>query len=151
MEPLFVPVIYKREYEPQLIEFLDKCLPESSRALDINGRHSFYKDIDNTFKAFWCMFEGDKVIGTVGVKELDNNCCELKSLYVLEIYHGNGYGRALLNEAIKCARDFGYDKMYLDSLSTSVKAIELYRKNGFVDVEKYNQSERSDVFMVLVL
>ncbi|MBE5953954.1 MAG: GNAT family N-acetyltransferase [Lachnospiraceae bacterium] len=151
MKPQFIPVIYKSEYEPQLIEFLDECLPESGRALDINGRHRFYKDIDNSFIAFWCMFDGDKVIGAVGVKDLDNNFCELKSLYVLERYHRNGYGRALLNEAIKFARDAGYNKMYLDSLSTSVKAIELYRKNGFVDVEKYNQSERSDVFMVLVL
>ena len=41
--------------------------------------------------------------------------------------------------------------MYLDSLSTSTKAIALYQKAGFVNTEKYNQNERSDVFMVLNL
>lgn len=142
---------YNKIYEPLLIDFLEQCLPESGRALDINGRHSFYKDIENCFKAFWCMFDQRKVIGAVAVKELDDTCCELKSLYLLERYHGMGYGKCLLQKAIAYAKESGYGKMYLDSLSTSKKAIALYRKSGFVDTERYNQNERSDVFMVLDL
>ena len=41
--------------------------------------------------------------------------------------------------------------MFLDSLSTSIKAIALYRKVGFNDTEKYNSSAYADVFMVLDL
>lgn len=41
--------------------------------------------------------------------------------------------------------------MYLDSLSTSKRAIAMYRRTGFADTEKYNSNERSDVFMVLNL
>lgn len=62
-----------------------------------------------------------------------------------------GYGKRLLKAAIAYAKDYGYEKMYLDSLSTSKKAIALYRRAGFVDTERYNQNERSDVFMVLDL
>lgn len=90
MEKSFEPITFNKRYEPFLIEFLEKCLPESGRALDINGRHSFYKNIENCFKAFWCMFDHGKVIGVVEVKELDNKSCELKSLYLLEQYHGMG-------------------------------------------------------------
>lgn len=149
MKKIFEPVIYNKIFEPQLISFLEKCLPESGRALDINGRHSFYMDIENCFDAFWCMFDDEGIIGAVAVKRLGDVSCELKSLYLLEKYHGKGYGKRLLGEAVTYAKESGYEKMYLDSLSTSKKAIALYRKAGFVDTEKYNQSERSDVFMVL--
>ncbi len=97
------------------------------------------------------MFDNDKVIGAVAVKELDAASCELKSLYLLERYHGKGYGKRLLGKAVAYAKELGYRKMYLDSLSTSTKAVALYRRAGFVDTERYNQNERSDVFMVLEL
>lgn len=151
MEKAFEPVKYQKEYELFLIDFLEKCLPESGRVLDISGRHSFYKNIEKYFKAFWCMFDQEKVIGTVAVKELDDKSCELKSLYLFEQYHGRGYGKCLLEKAITYAKESGYEKMYLDSLSTSKKAISLYRKVGFVETERYNQNEHSDVFMILDL
>lgn len=56
MKKSFEPIKYKKIYEPLLLAFLEECLPESGRFLDINGRHSFYMDIDNSFKDFWCMF-----------------------------------------------------------------------------------------------
>ena len=147
----FEPIEYQKEFEPILIDFLEKCLPESGRALDLQTRHNFYLDIEHSFKEFWCMFDDDKIIGAVGIKELDNASCELKSLYLLERYHGMGYGKCLLGIAIDYAKEVGYRKMYLDSLSTSTKAIGLYRIFGFTDTDRYNENERSDVFMVLDL
>lgn len=147
----FEPIKYKKDFEQLLIEFLEQCLPESGRDLDLQTRHAFYLDIEHSFKAFWCMFDDEKVIGAVGVKELDGASCELKSLYLLEKYHGMGYGKRLLSKAIAYAKEAGYEKMYLDSLSTSTKAIGLYRRFGFTDTERYNENERSDVFMILDL
>ena len=144
-------VPYEDKFYQQLIEFLEKCLPQSGRALDIDGRHSFYKDIQHNFKGFYCMLNGEKIIGAVAVRHLDDKACELKSLYLLQEYHGRGYGGKLLNTAVSLAKKLGYEKMYLDSLSTSTRAIKLYKKSGFVDTEKYNDSTRSDVFMVLDL
>ena len=97
------------------------------------------------------MFDGSNMIGTVAVSELESQSCELKSLYLLEQYQGMGYGKKMLVYAIEQAKNHGYKKMFLDSLSTSIKAIALYRKVGFHDTEKYNSSVYSDVFMVLDL
>ena len=144
-------VEYSKKFELPLITSLEKCLPQSGRVLDIRGRHSFYLDIANQFKVFWCLFEDEKIIGTVAVKELDEENCELKSLYLLEEYHGLGYGKAMLEKAVSFAKEVGYHRMYLDSLSTSTKALGLYSRVGFVDTERYNQNVRSDVFMVLEL
>ena len=147
----FELVEYRKEFEPLLITFLDSCLPESHRKLDIDGRHSYYLHIKEHFKGFWCLFDEDRIIGTVAVSELSSESCELKSLYLFEKYQGMGYGKKLLLYAIENARKFGYKKMYLDSLSTSDKAIALYRKAGFKDTERYNTNFHADVFMVLDL
>lgn len=143
--------VYNKKYENSLIDFLQRCLPESGRELDINGRHTFYRDIENCFVAFWCMFDNDKIVGTVAIKELDKTRCELKSLYLFESYHSKGLGRCLLRKAVEFATESGYEEMYLDSLSTSKKALALYSKFGFVQTEQYNQNEFADVFMVLDL
>ena len=144
----FIPVIYEKQYETSLFAFLEICLPESGRALDLSGRHAFYLDIPRHFRVFWCMFDGDAIVGTVGIRDANAGACELKSLYLLEKYHGKGYGRRMLETALDFAKKAGYRRIYLDSLSTSTRAIRLYRRAGFTDTERYNDAERSDVFMV---
>ena len=147
----FVPVLYEQHFDAALLSFLEQCLPESGRALELAGRHSFYLAIPQYFRAFWCMSDGETIIGTSAVKELNPEDCELKSLYLLEKYHYRGLGRALLQTAIDYAKKAGYQKMYLDSLSTSTDALVLYRKMGFRDTASYNNNPHADVFMVLEL
>lgn len=142
---------YDQKEHQKIIEFLRECLPQSGRELDLDGRHRIYRDIEGNFEQFLCMHEGERVIGTAAVKRLDDTRCELKSLYLLEEYHGRGLGYRLLEQAIEYAREKGYSAMYLDSLSTSVKALALYRKAGFLPTERYNDNPRSDVFMVMKL
>ena len=151
MDRNFFMTEYELSQEPQLFAFLEKCLPESGRTLNLNGRHSYYKDIPGHFDVFLCMTDSERIIGTVAVRRMNDKDCELKSLYLLEKYHGMGLGKKLLETAVKYAADSGYERMYLDSLSTSKRALKLYRTAGFRDTEKYNDSIFSDVFMVLEL
>lgn len=138
---------YNSSLENELLLFLQKCLPESGRCLDIDGRHSYYKDISGHFRYFGCLFDNGELIGSAAVAELGKDECELKSLYLYEKYHGQGLGKRLLMCAIEEAKKLGYKTMYLDSLSTSTRAIALYRRMGFKDTEKYRSVLRSDVFM----
>ena len=41
--------------------------------------------------------------------------------------------------------------MYLDTLSSSKKAIRLYEKTGFVKTERYNDNYMAEIFMILKL
>ena len=90
-------------------------------------------------------------IGTAGLKKLDSGRCELKALYLLEKYYGKGLGRRLLDTVLQKARRDGYREMYLDTLSTSKRAVRLYEKAGFKRTEKYNDNDAADIFMVLRL
>lgn len=142
---------YDKQCDNRLFSFLELCLPQSGRRFELNGRHKMYRDIDRFFENFWCLLDGEEIIGTAALKRLDCERCELKALYLLEKYHRKGLGYRLLQTAISKARQDGYKAMYLDTLSSSKKAISLYEKAGFIRTEKYNTNDTADVFMVLKL
>jgi len=56
---------YNRQYHNCLLHFLEKCLPQSGRSLELTGRHKMYYKIDEFFKYFWCLFDRKDMIGTV--------------------------------------------------------------------------------------
>ena len=142
---------YEAQYQNRLFQFLEICLPQSGRKFEPNGRHKMYNNVPGYFEHFWCLFDGEDMIGTAALKKLDSGRCELKALYLLEKYHKKGLGRRLLNTAIQKAQQDGYEEMYLDTLSSSKKAIRLYEKTGFVKTERYNDNYMAEIFMILKL
>lgn len=142
---------FDKDYNDKLILFLQECFPQSGRKLELDGRHRMYSNIDAFFENFWCLFDENDIIGTVALKKLDEEKCELKSLYLLQKHQGKGLGFRLLKTAILKAQKKGYKKMYLDTLSTSKKAISLYKQIGFTITKRYNSNNIADVFMVLKL
>ena len=90
-----------------------------------------------------------KIVGTTAVRNLKQfeSTCELKRMYVLTEFRRLGLGQKLLDIAIDFARSVGYSRMVLDSSKTLCAARALYLKKGFVDIPKYNDNYRADVFM----
>lgn len=142
---------YNKQNHDELLRFLGICLPQSGRKLELSGRHKMYNNVSEYFEYFWCLFDGEDMIGTVALKKLNSGQCELKALYLLERYQKKGLGRRLLNTVIQKARQNGYREMYLDTLSSSRRAVRLYEKAGFVRTERYNDNYTADIFMVLML
>ena len=60
-------------------------------------------------------------------------------------------GRLLLNTAIQEAKRNGYGEIYLDTLSSSKRAVRLYERAGFERKERYNDNYTADIFMALRL
>lgn len=104
-----------------------------------------------TFEKFWCLFDGEMIIGTVAVRRIGDKESELKALYLLEKYHGKGLGRLLLETALIYVAEKGYRTIFLDTISSSKKAVRLYKKVGFMTTDRYNNNENADVFMKLTI
>jgi GNAT superfamily N-acetyltransferase len=68
-------------------------------------------------------------------------------MYVLRDFRRLGLGQKLLDTAIDFARSVGYSRIVLDSSKALHAARALYLKNGFVDIARYNDNYRADVFM----
>lgn len=92
------------------------------------------------------------VAGTVAIRPLEEECCEVKRLYVQPEFRGHGVGKALLVEAIKQARSAGYKELYGDTLPSMDRALRMYREMGFSEVAAYSaQPTPGAVFLKLVL
>ena len=75
-----------------------------------------------------------KVVGGCGIyptEGLPLGCCELVKLYLLPEARKAGVGRRLIEWSIAVAKQFGFTKMYLESLPELSKAVSLYERMGF--------------------
>ena len=105
---------------------------------------------------FWVTEENisKKMVGTAGIRKLKQfqlPTCELKRMYVLKSHRGLGIAQKMLDTAIQFATKSGYFRIVLDSSRRLTAARLLYLKYGFVDVKRYNDNHRADVFMQKVL
>lgn len=64
----------------------------------------------------------------------------MKRLYVRPAYRGSHIGGRLVEEVLADGKDMGYRYMYLDTLPFLQNAIDLYKKYGFYEIPKYNDS-----------
>lgn len=93
-----------------------------------------------------------KAAGCVGLRKLDETTCEMKRLYVRPAYRGQKMADLLLQRIIEDGKAIGYCAMLLDTLPFLESAIALYKKWGFRETERYNDSPVADtVFMKLEL
>jgi ribosomal protein S18 acetylase RimI-like enzyme len=102
---------------------------------------------------------GGEAAGTVALRKLDADVCEMKRLYVKPAFRGRrtadgrSIGRALAEDIVAVGRERGYRRLRLDTIGGKmVQALSLYRSMGFVEIPPYYASPIPDTaYMELVL
>ncbi len=84
------------------------------------------------------MLEVDgSIVGSVGLRRFSEGVAEMKRMFILPQYQGNGFGNSLIGSFVERARELGYKSIKLDTIPRLDKAFNLYRKFGFQLVEPY--------------
>lgn len=76
----------------------------------------------------------------------------MKRLYVRPAYRGSHIGSLLVQKVLTDAKEAGYRFMLLDTLPFLQDAIRMYKKYGFYEIPRYNDSPMdSSIYMRLEL
>jgi GNAT superfamily N-acetyltransferase len=154
--------VFQRGDSEKVKEFIsDIIVNEFKFKLEFDTLDSDILNIEQIYKesvgaCFWVAESFDdnniqrqKIVGTTAVRNLKQFelTCELKRMYVLNEFRRLGLGQKLLDIAIDFAKSVGYSRMVLDSSKMLHAARALYLKKGFVDIPRYNDNYRADVYM----
>jgi ribosomal protein S18 acetylase RimI-like enzyme len=82
--------------------------------------------------------------GCGGAQYLDETTAEIKRMWVSPHSRGLGLGRRLLARLEEEARLAGRRRVVLDTNGTLTEAISLYRSQGYVPVDRYNDNPYAD-------
>jgi len=85
------------------------------------------------------------IAGCVAVRELKENICEMKRLYVKDKFRGLSVGKKLTVEIIEKAKKLHYKKMQLDTLERLETAMGIYQKLGFKKISPYYANPLDEV------
>jgi ribosomal protein S18 acetylase RimI-like enzyme len=78
-----------------------------------------------------------EAIGCVALRGISDTECEMKRLYVCPGARGGHVGRRLAERICEEARQAGYARIFLDTLSTMTSALKLYQSLGFEPTAAY--------------
>ena len=88
---------------------------------------------------YWVAEEDGKVVGGCGIyptERLPEGCVELVKFYLEPACRGRGIGRELMERCIVSAKESGYSQIYLESFPQLGRALYMYEKAGFRQIEE---------------
>lgn len=112
----------------------DLGVPKVGTAYADKALDSMYENYDVPGAAYFVIEAGGEIIGCAGIAQLENyegKVCELQKMYFLETARGKGLGTKMMNLCLDRARQFGYEKCYLETMPYMKAAQKLYLKTGF--------------------
>lgn len=87
---------------------------------------------------YFVVEENGEILGCAGIAQLENyegNVCELQKMYFLEEARGKGIGAQMMAICLKKAKEYGFEKCYLETMPFMKAAQKLYQKSGFDYIE----------------
>ncbi|MDX6746884.1 GNAT family N-acetyltransferase [Polaribacter sp. PL03] len=118
---------------------LEMGAPKIGTAYEDKATDLMFETYQKENVAYFVVEHKNKVIGGAGIAKLDNcedNICELQKMYFLPIARGKGLGTRLISKCLEKAKDFGFESCYLETMPYMEAARKLYKKNGFLNLDK---------------
>lgn len=126
--------------------FISDDYPKTGTAFEDSQLYFMFETYDKPKAAYFVVIDTEinsalygKIIGGAGVSQLDNsneNICELQKMYFLKEARGKGIGQEMILKCLEKAKEFGYEKCYLETLPNMLAAQKLYQKVGFQYLEE---------------
>ncbi|MGD1320777.1 GNAT family N-acetyltransferase [Chryseobacterium sp. 2R14A] len=103
--------------------------------------HAFYDQFNkiDALKNCIVIFKDDKAVACGAIKPINENSMEVKRMFTLPEYRGNGFAVIILEELEKWAKESEYEKTVLETGKLQLEAVALYKKCGYEIIPNYGQ------------
>lgn len=131
--------------------------PDHPAATFINRYGAALGDVDDFQRqygppggAFLVATDGRAIVGSGAIRRLNDDTAELRRMWLLPAYHGQGIGYRLAQELFAFARAAGYRFVRLSTSNVQARAIGFYERLGFYRIARYRDTD-DEVFMEMRL
>jgi len=138
--------------EENMKKYLDEGFTTEKLTAELNNKNSefYFATLDNDVIGYLKLNFGQSQ-----TELKDNKALEIERIYVLKEFHGKNVGQLLYDKAIQIARQKNADYVWLGVWEENPRAINFYKKNGFVEFDKHifklGNDEQTDIMMKLQL
>jgi ribosomal protein S18 acetylase RimI-like enzyme len=138
--------------EENMKKYLDEGFTTEKLTAELTDKNSefYFATLDNNVIGYLKLNFGLSQTELKDVKAL-----EIERIYVLKEFHGKNVGQILYEKAMQIARQTNAEYVWLGVWEENPKAINFYKKNGFVEFDKHifklGNDEQTDTMMKLQL
>ena len=108
---------------------------EDFEAYVLRGMVTYLEERHRGGSEVWVVTDGHTLAGSIGMVRHSAEEVQLRWFLVQPEFRGQGWGEALLRRALEFAREQGYGKIFLWTVTTLEEARKLYARHGFHPVE----------------
>lgn len=138
--------------EENMKKYLDEGFTTEKLTAELNDKNSefYFATLNNNVIGYLKLNFG---LSQTELK--DDKALEIERIYVLKEFHGKKVGQILYEKAIQIARETSAAYVWLGVREENPRAINFYKKNGFVEFDKHifklGDDEQTDIMMKLQL
>lgn len=138
--------------EENMTKYLEEGFSEEKLTTELNDRNSeFYlASLDHHVIGYLKLN-----FGQTQTEIKDDKAVEIERIYVLKEFHGKQVGQLLYEKAMQIAHQINAVYVWLGVWEENPRAINFYKKNGFVEFDKHifklGDDEQTDIMMKLKL
>ncbi|MDP1723930.1 MAG: GNAT family N-acetyltransferase [Alphaproteobacteria bacterium] len=116
--------IQKNEFLLPITDDINACILKAEEDFYYNNSYNFWYAVDNN----------GIIIGSIGLKKIDNHRGEIKKFFVEQQYRKKGVAQKLMATLVKAAHKHHFDELYLGTVDTLQAAQSFYKKYGFSQI-----------------
>ncbi|WP_035648004.1 GNAT family N-acetyltransferase [Flavobacterium sp. ASV13] len=93
-----------------------------------------FEEYNKPKSVYFVVESEEEIVGCCGIAPLENGAseiCELQKMYFSPKTRGLGIGSEMMEKCLLEARNFGFEKCYIETMPFMHAAQKLYKKSGF--------------------
>lgn len=148
----FIETFSSGNTEENMKKYLEEDLSLEKLTQQINNNNSefYFVELDNKAIGYLKLNFGQSQ-----TELKDDKALEIERIYVLKEFHGKKVGQILYDKAIEVANQTDRDYVWLGVWEENTRAINFYKKNGFIEFDKHvfklGSDKQTDIMMKLQL